>query len=60
MNSGGEASGRAYEGLSVVDAELTSRDTTLAKVETLTLQLVEALALGVDPTLFLVCIPINS
>lgn len=40
----------------VVDAKLTDRDETLAVIETLTLQLVEALAKGADPFLLLVCI----
>ena len=45
-----------HEELLVVDAKLTNRDETLTVIETLTLQLVEALAKGADPTLLLVYI----
>lgn len=52
-NNDGE--GGLPEELLVADAKHTSRDETLAVIETLTLQLVEAVAKGEDPTLFLVC-----
>lgn len=43
------------EELLVADAKQTSRGETLIVIEALTLQLVEALAKGDDPILFLVC-----